>query len=452
MTADELQAVMDSVGIVMREAIATATGPLLVKIATLETQLSTKALEFEGQSARLDGLVKAAVFDAVAQIPVPKDGQDGKPGERGERGEPGRDGLAGASVTVADLQPLIAAELASALASVPPPKDGRDGVNVTPADVQPVIAAEVARQVAMLPVPKDGQDGRGLTPADVAPLIESEVASAIKALPPPKDGTDGVSVTVADVQPLIASEVARAVNALPIPKNGQDGRSVTPADVAPLIVAEVTKAIASIPSPTNGRDGRDAPSLEELTVVIDAHVEKSIGRLVVPKSALIDSDGHLLLSFTDGSTKDIGRVMGKDGTPGIPGRDGLPGSKGERGIDGRDGLDGLGLDDAVVEYDGERGFVFKFSRGSRVKEFGKFEIPCLISRGSWQEGRLYDKGDGVVRNGSFWEATAPTSEKPGNGATAWRLIAKCGADGRSGARGEKGEPGRDHPLWFDRTT
>lgn len=62
--------------------------------------------------------VRQMVDEAMARIPVPKDGKDG------ERGADGKDG---ASVTIDDVAPVIAATIAEAVAAIPVPKDGRDG-------------------------------------------------------------------------------------------------------------------------------------------------------------------------------------------------------------------------------------------------------------------------------------------------------------------------------------
>jgi hypothetical protein len=46
--------------------------------------------------------------------------------------------------------------------------------------------------------------------------------------------------------------------------------------------------------------------------------------------------------------------------------------------------------------------------------------------GSWEEGRTYPAGTFTTHGGSLWWATAPTSERPGQGKTAWRLVVKRG--------------------------
>jgi integrin beta 3 len=81
-----------------------------------------------------------------------------------------------------------------------------------------------------------------------------------------------------------------------------------------------------------------------------------------------------------------------------------------------------------------------------------FKSPIVLDRGVYQAGRTYEKGDGATYGGSFWIAQDATSEKPGDGATKWRLAVKAGREGREGKpgkdggpgpKGEKGDPGRN---------
>lgn len=212
----------------------------------------------------------------------------------------------------------------------------------------------------------DGIDGKDADPAVTAELVANEVAKAIAALPAPQDGK---SVTVEDVQPMLAdlvsASVAEAVKAMPVPKDGHDGR-----------------------------DGLDA---------------------VTP----LIKDGVLLFTMSDGSIKEVGKVVGADGNDGDP---------------GRDGADGLGFDDLSAEYDGERGIVLRFVRGDQIKEFA-FSMPVVIDRGVWIEGKAYEAGDAVTWAGSVWIAQKATADKP-DGGDGWRLSVKRGRDGKPGKDGE----------------
>lgn len=105
-------------------------------------------------------LVAEMVRDEVAKLPVPADGK---------------------SVSVEDVAPLIASEVEKAVGALPVPKDGRDGKDAEPVDRE-AIAAEVLAQVR---VP---EDGKSVSVADVEPMLAQLVEKAVGALPKAKDG------------------------------------------------------------------------------------------------------------------------------------------------------------------------------------------------------------------------------------------------------------------------
>lgn len=126
--------------------------------------------------------------------------------------------------------------------------------------------------------------------------------------------------------------------------------------------------------------------------------------------------------------------QGPEGPAGRDGRDGLSGLQGEKGangIDGKDGIDGLGFDDLNVLYNGERELTFRFQQGARVKEF-TVHMPLLVYRGVYLESKTYELGDVVTWAGSTWNCQEPTTTKPGDGSTSWKLMVKRGRDGKDG--------------------
>ena len=153
--------------------------------------------------------------------------------------------------------------------------------------------------------------------------------------------------------------------------------------------------------------------------------------------AVLDRDGALVVTLSDGTVRPLGVVMGAKGDP------------------GRDGVDGLGFDDLVVEHDGERAFAIKFVQGDRVKDLGTFHVPMPIYRGVYQPGQTYAPYDEVTWGGSLFQAKSETSAKPGEAgeaSRAWVLKVKRGSDGKPGPqgvqgikgdRGDKGERGPD---------
>jgi hypothetical protein len=161
----------------------------------------------------------------------------------------------------------------------------------------------------------------------------------------------------------------------------------------------------------------------------------------------IDQAGMLLLTASDGTLRECGIVIGRDGEP------------------GKDGRDGFGFDDLEVAHDGERKVTFKFVRGGHVKEFSVL-FPVMIYRGIYNAVTAYATADCVSFGGSIWYCLEPTIEKPGNGSTKWKLAVKHGRDGRDGKsafeiavekggfkgseqdwlRSLKGPPGKDGKL------
>jgi hypothetical protein len=139
-------------------------------------------------------------------------------------------------------------------------------------------------------------------------------------------------------------------------------------------------------------------------------------------SFLRDANGHLVATMSDGTTKDLGLVDGKDGAAGLNGKDGSA---------GRDGLDGFGFDDLTVEYDGERGFAFKFIKGERTKEF-RFSIPVVLDKGVYKDDTAYEIGDAVTYGGAYWICQDNVKAAPGLPDSGWRLAVKRGRDGKDG--------------------
>ncbi|MET3899678.1 hypothetical protein ABIB57_003640 [Devosia sp. UYZn731] len=135
-------------------------------------------------------------------------------------------------------------------------------------------------------------------------------------------------------------------------------------------------------------------------------------------SAIIDRDGALVLTHSDGSTKSLGVVVGKDGVDAT-------------------GKDGLGFDDLTVEHDGERTMTLRFAKGDTVKEF-PITMPVVIDRGVWVEAKAegYAKGDGVTWAGSFWISQKDDNADKPDGGDGWRLSVKRGRDGKPGKDGE----------------
>lgn len=157
--------------------------------------------------------------------------------------------------------------------------------------------------------------------------------------------------------------------------------------VAGIVKAEVAESLAGLPAPEKGEPGRDGLGLA---------------------NALIDRDGCLVVTFTDGSDKNLGLVVGKDG---------------ENGKDGET----FTLDDFDIEPLDERTIKLKFAKGEVVHSF-ELAFPVPVYRGVFKDGESYERGDMVTWGGDLWHAERATSQKPAT--DDWRLAVRKGRDAK----------------------
>jgi hypothetical protein len=206
-------------------------------------------------------------------------------------------------------------------------------------------------------------------------------------------------------------EVAKAVAALPPAERGERG-DPGPAGRDGIDGKHGTPGLGKDGAPgLNGKDGTDG--------------KDGVGAA----GALIDREGNLILTLTDGTQRDLGIVLGKDGRDGLDGKNGADGLSGK---DGANGIDGLGFDDMTETLaDDGRTIIRRYSRADgQAKEF-RHTMSVLLDRGVHKDGQTYQRGDGVTFSGSFWIAQEETSEKP-NGGKGWRLAVKRGGEGKPG--------------------
>lgn len=130
---------------------------------------------------------------------------------------------------------------------------------------------------------------------------------------------------------------------------------------------------------------------------------------------LIDRDGVLTATFTDGRMKQLGVVVGKDGAP------------------GRDGKDGSDLTEVALEFDGERTVTVKGRTGEVSKR-----LPIPLWRGYWSEGVVAERGDILTHNGTAYIAVVDNPKcEPGVGRYdhEWKVFTRKGRDGKDGRNG-----------------
>ena len=137
-----------------------------------------------------------------------------------------------------------------------------------------------------------------------------------------------------------------------------------------------------------GEDGKDSRGIDSVTT---------------------NADGHLIITYTDGTTEDAGKVVGDDGAAGTPGADGSDGAQGPKGEDGKDGADG------AAGNDGEDG---RSIDSVRINDAGELIVTF---------------SDGVEQNVG---PVAGAAGKDGNDG-------KDGDNGKDGADGADGTPGKD---------
>lgn len=255
-------------------------------------------------------------------------------------------------------------------------------------------------------------------------------------------GMDGTSVTVADVLPLLTAEMHKAIAALPPAKDGRDGASVSPV----LVKAMVDEAVAALPAAKDGAPGLrgvdgiagpPGPAGPEGPIGVGRPGEKGLdGRDGVGVAgALLNQDGHLVLTLSDGTVRPLGPVVGRDGAKGEPGAAGAP---------GRDGT----LEQLTIKQIDDR--TIEFWRKDGPIEGGRVSWDLMLFRKSFEPGRRYVVGDVVVSKGSSYVALEATTDRP-NEATpskSWALVA---ARGRDGTKGDPGKMGAEGPAGKDLT-
>jgi hypothetical protein len=262
-------------------------------------------------------------------------------------------------------------------------------------EIEGVIEARVAELKAIPPVEPKEVDMEAVRQA-VAEDVQKMVDAAVAALPPAEPGKNADPEHVAT----LIKETAEAI--LSTWDRPEDGKSVTVADVQPMVAELVDKAVAAIPVPKDGAD---------------------------VSGGTIDRNGHLVVTLTNGQTKDFGLVVGRDGIDAdmqaVERRikdmfDAWPKPK--------DGADGVGFDDMTFETR-EDGCYLVWEKGDIVKEA---RLPIPMDRGVYKEGGAYHGGDGVTWGGNYYIATENTSAKPDTSKDGkpWRLAVRRGRDGK----------------------
>lgn len=192
-----------------------------------------------------------------------------------------------------------------------------------------------------------------------------------------------------------------------VPKSSEIIKEILGGDeLATLVNLEVTQAVSQI-EPIQGEKGDPGKDGE--------NGKDGIGLA----GALIDREGQLVVTLTNGEAKTLGPVIGKDGDP------------------GRDGAD---FTDAEIDWDGERTIVIR-GKGAEIRK----TVPVPLDRGYYRDGMSAEKGDILTHNGSAWIALRETKSKPCyENKEDWRLFARRGQDGKDGVMPVSSDPVKLH--------
>jgi Collagen triple helix repeat (20 copies) len=356
---------------------------------------------------------------------------------------------------------------------------------ITPAEVDELVDALVEQTRAYVAKSLEGLDGRLGALEDRVGLLA--LAPGLPG-PPGPAGRDVEPVVVAELKAEIAILRARLEH-LPVEA------TATLANLAETVAAGVvTKALATAPAAVdgtngrdgidgkdgldglhgkdgidgkdglaglNGKDGRDGVDGKDGAAGLNGKDGRDGLGLV---DAVIDRAGHLILTGSDGRTKDVGQVVGKDGQDVDPvavdkrlgdmvaavletwprPRDGVDGKDGLAGLNGKDGRDGVGFDDLEGVFDTRGRLVLRFKRGDYTLEI---PVPCLTDQTVWKYGTEYKKGDGVTYDRSFWIAqvdhprAGPSKTHQAGTTKEWRLAVARGRDSKELIAAETGEGG-----------
>jgi hypothetical protein len=241
----------------------------------------------------------------------------------------------------------------------------------------------------------------------------------------------------AEMVPLLARIDALEQRELVLPEQGEQGPRGEPGPAGEVdmeavreIVAELTQqavseqlpdVIKAVPIPD--APAPIAPDMEAIEQIIRDRIERAISKLPAAKDgvgladALIDKDGALVLTLTDGRTKSLGVVMGKDG------RDGKDGAPGET----------FTLDDFDIVPLDERTIKMGFTKGDVMHSF-ELAFPVPVYRGVFRDAETYERGDMTTWAGSLWHCNEPKGLKPGAEDSGWQLAAKAGRPGKDAAK------------------
>lgn len=187
-------------------------------------------------------------------------------------------------------------------------------------------------------------------------------------------------------------------------KFGLEMAEVIRAALAPLQaqVKALEEKLAALPAAEKGEPGKPGEN--------GAKGDSGIGLA----GAMIDRDGALQITLTNGEVKNLGRVEGKDGT---------------NGTDGNPGKDGLSLESFDLEYIPESHEVcVKATCAGRAKEI-RFPAGGIQHGGYWRADTKAQAGQTWTHGGQTYIAKRATAAEPASSSPDWEVFARRGKDG-----------------------
>jgi integrin beta 3 len=232
------------------------------------------------------------------------------------------------------------------------------------------------------------------------------------------DIAEVVATAVRDAMvPLLARIDALEKRELVLPEKGEPGEpgeKGEPGEVDMAAVkALIDDAVAALPPAERGEKGeagQDGQPGERGADGADGRDGADGKDGIGLADALIDKDGSLVLTMTDGRTKNLGAVIGRDGAP------------------GKDGVDGITPEFMDAEFVG-RTLRLTFGEGEQTKAV-EFKLAVPEYCGVFKEGETYESGDMVTWAGSTWHCDEPKGLKPGSPDSGWTLAVKAGRPGK----------------------
>lgn len=131
---------------------------------------------------------------------------------------------------------------------------------------------------------------------------------------------------------------------------------------------------------------------------------------------MIDRNGGLVATFTDGRMKNLGAVVGKNGA------------------------DGVSFEDFELEYLADTHEVRISAKAAGKTRELRYPAGGLKPGGYWRDGAKAQAGECWTCGGSLWIAKHATTAKPDTGSDDWMLAARAGRDGERGQRGKDATP------------